>query len=175
MIENHTNKTEGELIPAAPPPNLPEFKDVTSQTYSPEADLLVSRAIRGAVTKELVRTKIPTDPKEVATLLAVLKDQDSQALGIIRAKIEKDANDLSGENAAIVREILVGMRGAKPEEMAYTQVSEAPSLPELPESVDTREFVPGEMDAGATNTTIDDFRKRIGSDIAFAESDKEDE
>lgn len=177
MIETHTNKgtEDGELIPVQPPPNLPKYADATPQTYSPEADLLVSRAIRGAVTHEIVRNKIPTDPKEVEMLLKVLKDQDSQALGIIRAKIEKDANDLSGENAAIVREMIAGMRGSKPEDMAYTRVGEVPTLPEFPDNLETREFVPGEMDTGATNLTIEDFQKRVGGDIKFAESDKEDE
>lgn len=174
MVETQSNK-EGPLIPPEPPPNAPEYQAATPSTYNPEADLLVSRAIRGMVTKELVRTKIPTDAKEVATLLSVLKDQDAQALGIIRAKIEKDANDLSSENAALAREILQGMRGVKPEELMYTQVTEAPTLPELPENVGTRDFVPGEMDVGATNATIEDFKKRVGADIAFAENDKEDE
>lgn len=158
-----------------PPPNLPQYAPATTTTYSPEADLMVSRAIRGAVTQELVRTHIPTDPKEVAVLLAVLKDQDSQALGIIRAKIEKDANDLSSETAALAREVLHGLRGVDASQLPYTKVTEAPALPELPEDVETRAFVPGEMDVGATNTTLEDFRKRIGGDINFAENDKEDE
>lgn len=175
MIENVTNKTSSELIQVPPPPNLPEFKQVTSKTYSPEEDLLVSRAIRGAITKELVKEKIPTDAKEVATLLSVLKDQDQQALTIIRAKIEKDANDLSGENAALAREILKGMSGVKPENLNYTRLPSDFKLPELPPELNTREFVPGEMDVGMTNTSIEDFRKRVGVDIVFAETDKEEE
>lgn len=174
MVETITNKEDPPFVPR-PPPNLPKFEPVTPATYAPERDLLVTRAVRGAVMDELVREKIPTDPKEIAALLAVLKDQDSQSLGIIRARIEKDANDLSSEAVALSREILHGMKGADPTKLAYTVLNATNEAPQLSDDVVTRDLVPGEMEKGATHGTIEEFKKQVGADIQFAETDKEDE
>lgn len=177
-IQTITNTEEQAPISHPTPPDCPQYTAATPETYNPEADLMVSRGIRGLVTKALVAERIPTDPKEVETLLKVLKDQDSQALGIIRAKIEKDAGAVSGAQAAMVRELLNGLRNTDASQLGYAhahQAIEGDGSPTLPYDLETREFVPGEMDVGATHTTFEEFKKRVGADIKFAESDKEDE
>lgn len=177
MIENISNRADPELpnLPPEVPVDIPTYTPTTAANYNPEADLMISRTIRGKMITALVGTKLPTDGKEVATLLSVLKDQDATALGVIRAKIEKDASDLSGENAAIVRAVVAGMRSAKPTEL-IEQAPPGVEAPSLPDDIgEVKPFVPGEMDVGATETTLEDFKKRVSGDITFAETDVEEE
>ncbi|MGZ7242475.1 hypothetical protein ACXWPN_10205, partial [Streptococcus pyogenes] len=76
--------------------------------------------------------------------------------------IDKDANSLSSENAQIARMVISELQANKGLASPYASLPDVVELPQLPEDIETRPFVPGELEQGVIHTTIEDFEKRLG-------------
>lgn len=100
-------------------------------------------------------TRIPTDPKEVATLNNLLNSADSAALTTRKLDVEEKAVDQASIASANVAAILKEMGGnpfkREPTEIKGEVISRAPL--ELPEVVP----VPGQMHQGMDTLIYEDF------------------
>lgn len=142
-----------------PVPALPDI-DVN---HEPVKDLHYTRSIRGLIVKGIAGDGIPSDPKALGLLMATLKDMDSAALGQMRIKSEEKGQELQAQQQALVREYLSQAGGVRPPARQNTDAGAAPvAPPSLDDSVDTRDFVPGELQQGTVNQTFEEFSAARG-------------
>lgn len=165
--ENKDHNPDPKLGPAIAA--LPVVNDPKS--YEPAQDLIFTRNVRGQIVQGLAGSGIPSDPKALQVLMSTLKDMDSSALGQMRIKSEEKGQDLQAQHQALVREMLVNMSGMRPPERRTAGQEAAP--PQLPDDVQTRDFVPGELQQGTVNKTFDEFTAQQGG-VQLAASDAPD-
>ncbi len=150
---------------------VPELHDVGAD-HEPVKDLHYTRKVRGMIVKGLAGNGIPNDPKALGMLLNTLKDLDSSALGQMRIKSEEAEQNLQAKQQALVREFLAQSTGARPP--ARNQPDNAPTaVPVLADGIDTRDFVPGELQQGTVSRTFDEFAA-TRDDVKLAEVDAPD-
>lgn len=140
--------------------------------HEPVKDLHYTRTVRGMIVKGIAGDGIPSDPKAITVLLSTLKDMDSAALGQMRIKSEEADQNLQAQQQALVREFLAQSVGMKPPTRNQSETA-ATEPPSLPDTIPTREFVPGELQQGTVSRTFDEFAASRG-DVVLAKEDAVD-
>lgn len=163
-----------------PAPKIPApaiYAPRNTENYQPQEDLVDSRAMRSTIVKALTQGGIPVgDKDQMKHLLATIKDQDAQALGIVRAKIESGAADSIAEmKAAALAMINVAREHRTPPAVIDVASREIPkpSLKDLP-AEDLTPFLEGELGTGVSTETFDSFTRKVGG-VTLAEEDEEEE
>lgn len=130
-------------------------------------EILVVRNIRLDINQKLMADgKVPDDKETLSMLMENLRDIDKSAL--TRARIKSDEKNAQiGANAeaiSLVTNVLHALRGNKelPPEQVSDVVQAASQAPVLPETLEKKDFVDGQLHIGTINEDIDAFKKRLG-------------
>lgn len=149
---------------------VPDLPDVDT-SHQPVQDLNYTRKVRGMIVKGIAGEGVPSDPKQLGMLLNTLKDLDSAALGQMRIKSDEKGQDLQAQHQALVREFLSQSSGSRPPVREASTDPTSTQPPTLDDTVDTRDFVPGELQQGTVNGTFDQFAAgRSDVDLALEDS-----
>lgn len=169
---------QAELDPAAKPKVALAFNDIEMvETIDPQRDLADIRNIRATLVNTLRDMGVMGDTKLLNTFLTVLKDMDSSALAALRLKVDSEKGTDEERNRALASEILRQIHNhARSGTLTPTNALDTQTrvIPDLPDSVVTREFVPGEMTQGTVELTFDDFQRQHGAVAINADTVDED-
>ncbi len=156
-----------ELDPAAKPKPALQFNDIEMvEALDPQRDLADVRNIRAMLINTLRDVGLFNDSKMMSAFLTTLKDMDGSALAAMRLKVESEKGSDEDRNRALASEILRQIQGqARDGVLVSSNVVDVSSrvIPDLPDDIKTREFVPGEMTQGTVHLTFDEFQRQNGA------------
>jgi hypothetical protein len=130
-------------------------------------EMLYVRNTRMAINRHLMPNgQIPNDQESLDLLMKNLKDMDSSAVARSRIKSEEKTSEAANASMiALVGQTLQAMRGGRalpPVEVIDVEAAVV-DVPQLPEHLERKEFVAGEMQIGTIHEDVDQFKQRMAS------------
>jgi hypothetical protein len=138
--------------------------EIEQGTLNEANEILHVRNVRMKINEKLMDGgKVPGDKESLQLLMQNLRDMDQSAL--TRTRIKNDDKNAKQQNNTydLVTKTLLALRGAgriKPVDIdPNVPIDTAP--PQLPENLESAEFVPGEQEIGTITEDIDSFTERF--------------
>lgn len=148
--------------------------DNKAERMDADKDMLDVRNLRATIVNHLANGNVPTNSKDLAMLREVLNDIDRTAIASARLKVEQDANaSAEATNRMLIQQFLNSNLTNVAKRAPGTETTG--SAPEMPDDVQSREFVDGETHQGTIHDTIDSFQLRTGQQITFNPDAKGDD
>lgn len=148
-----------QLQPAV---KLPEMQMV--EKVNPEEDLALVRNMRACLFNMIKDKNVTGDIELFNAVRGLLKEIDGSALAAIRIKVDAQKGtdeDRTRALASAMLDLIHERRVPAPKIEEVTDVTPR-VIPVLPDTVVTRDFVPGEMDQGTINQNFEDFQRNHG-------------
>ncbi len=148
----------GTLAPTQENVPLAELDEVNEMLYVRNTRMAINRHL-------MPNGQIPNDPEQLDFLMKNLKDMDGSAVARSRIKSEEKTSEAANASMiALVGQTLQAMRGGRalpPVDVIDVEAAVI-GVPQLPEHLERKDFVEGEMQIGTIHEDVDAFKQRMG-------------